>query len=199
MGSRRVALLAVPIAVLSIAGILAAAFTPLLVRDHPLLLIVLEARNRYLLLVSAKLGTAEFITVGVARRLASDPFYYLLGRWYGERAAQWVDQRLGGGARLTESVEQWFRRVADVAVFLLPGALVCALAGLTGMRPARFVSLNLAGSLVVVVALRVLAAAAAGPIGEIVRFNDRNAGWLTVLFVVGTAAWLYWRRRNPAE
>ncbi|MGH8886340.1 MAG: hypothetical protein ACRDYX_14420 [Egibacteraceae bacterium] len=195
--SRRVALLVVPIVVLSIAGILAAALTPLLVRDHPLLLIVLEARNRYLLLVSGKVGTAEFIAVGVARRLASDPFFYLLGRWYGDRAVDYVEQRWGGRRHTVDLVGRAFRRVADAAVLLFPGALVCALAGSTGMRPARFVSLNLAGSLLVVVALRVLADAAAGPLAKIVDFNDRNAGWLTALFVVATAAWLYWRRRNP--
>lgn len=200
MGSRRLALLVVPIVVLSVAGILAAAFAPLLVRDHPLLLIALEARNRYLLLTSGKVGTPEFIAVAVARRFASDPFYYLLGRWYGDRAARWVDRRLLQGGRLSAAtIEGAFRRVADAAVFLLPGALVCFLAGSTGMRPSRFVSLNLIGSVLVVVAVRMLAAAAADPLGEIVRFNDRNARWLTVLFVVGTVAWLYLRRRNPAE
>ena len=84
MRNRRAAWLVVPIVALSAAGIAAAAFTPILVRDHLLLLIVLEARNRYLLLVSGKLGVTEFVVVGVARRFASDPFFYLLGRWYGE-------------------------------------------------------------------------------------------------------------------
>ena len=200
MGSRRLVLLVVPIVVLSVAGVLAAGFAPLLVRDHPLLLIALDARNRYLLLVSGKVGAPEFIAVAVARRFASDPFSYLLGRWYGDRAARWVDRRLLPGGRLSAAtIEGAFRRVADVAVFLLPGALVCFLAGSTGMRPARFVSLNLIGTLLVVVAVRMFATAAAGPLGGVVRFNDRNAGWLTVLFIVGTAAWLYWRRRNPAE
>jgi membrane protein DedA with SNARE-associated domain len=197
--SHRVVLLAVPIVVLSIAGILAAAFAPLLVRDHPLLLIALEARNRYLLLVSGKVGAAEFIAVGVTRRFASDPFFYLLGRWYGDAAVGWIEQRWPGGRRTIESLQRLFRRVEDAAVFLFPGALVCVIAGATGMRPARFVTLNLFGSLFVVVVLRMVAAAAADPFDVIVRFNDRNAGWLTVLSAIGTAAWLYWRRRNPAK
>ncbi|MGH8930378.1 MAG: hypothetical protein ACRDZO_07010 [Egibacteraceae bacterium] len=195
-GFGRLALLAVPIVALSIAGILAAAFTPLLVRDHPLLLILLESRNRYLLLVAGKVGVAEFVVVAVMRRFASDPFFYLLGRWYRDVADGWVAKR--GGVRLTQVVEALFRRVAGITVLLFPGALVCILAGSTGMSPRRFVTLNLIGSLVTVVGLRLLADVAAGPLDVIVRFNDRNAGWLTVVFVVATVAWVGTRsRRQP--
>ena len=189
-GFGRFTLLAVPIVALSIAGILAAALTPLLVRDHPLLLILLESRNRYLLLVAGKVGVAEFIVVAVIRRFASDPFFYLLGRWYGDAARGWVARGWGGGARMAQVVERLFRRVAGITVLLFPGALVCVLAGSTGMSPRRFVTLNLIGSLVTVVGLRLLADVAAGPLDVIVRFNDRNAGWLTVAFVVATVAWV---------
>jgi membrane protein DedA with SNARE-associated domain len=193
-GGRRAALLIVPIVALSIAGILAAAFTPLLVRDHPLLLMVLESRNRYLLLVSEKVGSVEFITVGVLRRFASDPFFYLLGRWYGDVGQRWVERTYSGGDRAVRVVEQLFRRVGNVAVLVFPGVLVCVLAGSTGMPPRRFVTLNLLGSLLAVVTLRLLANAAAEPLDVIVRFNDQNATWLTVVTVVVTVVWLGVRR-----
>jgi membrane protein DedA with SNARE-associated domain len=200
-GGRRLALVGVPIVVLSIAGILAAALTPLLVRDAPLLLLVLESRNRYLLLVAAKVDVVPFVVVGVLRRFASDPFFYLLGRWYGDRAVRWVERRMGGGQVVTE-IERLFARVAIPLVALLPGALTCTLAGSTGMPPRRFVAWNLAGTVVVVVALRLLADAAAGPLAAIVAFNDRNTGWLTAVFVVATVLWLLVERRrgrSPVE
>jgi membrane protein DedA with SNARE-associated domain len=197
--SSSVALLVVPIVVLSVAGILAAAFTPLLVRDHPLLLIVLESRNRYLLLASPKLGLVEFLAVGVLRRLASDPFFYLLGRWYGEAAVRIVERRWSGGQSVAALVERVFRRVADLAVLLFPGALVCVLAGSTGMSPRRFATLNVAGTVITVAALRALAEVASGLLEAVVRFNDRNAGWLTVIFVVLTVCWFAWRYRRQAE
>jgi membrane protein DedA with SNARE-associated domain len=192
---RRLALVVVPLVVLSLAGIAAAALTPLLVRDAPLLLLLLESRNRYLLLVAAKVDPVPFVVVGVLRRLASDPFYYLLGRWYGDRALRWVSRRAGDEGLLTD-VERAFARVAAPAVVLFPGALVCALAGSTGMPPRRFAVLNVLGSVAAVVGLRLLADAAAGPLGAVVGFSDRNAGRLTAVFVLLTLGWLVLERRR---
>jgi membrane protein DedA with SNARE-associated domain len=198
---RRLALVAIPIAVLSAAGIAAAAFTFLLVREAPLLLLVLESRNRYLLLVAAKVGFTSFLVVGVLRRFAGDPFYYLLGRWYGDAAVRWIERRSGTGWLMLD-VQRWFSRLAAPAVLLFPGALVCVLAGATGMSPRRFVSLNLVGSVGTVLALWFVADATAGPLAAIVDWTDRNALWLTGLLVAATAGWLSveWRRgRGPVE
>lgn len=192
---RRLVLLTVPIAVLSVGGILAAAFTPLLVRDAPLLLLVLESRNRYLLLAAARVDLVPFVVVGVLRRLASDPFFYLLGHWYGERGVAWAQRRAGGGP-WAQSVRRVFVRLAVPAVLLFPGALVCVLAGATGMPPRRFVALNLAGSVAAVAALRLLADAAAGPLGAVVAFSDRNVGWLTTVFAAVTVVVLLIDRRR---
>jgi membrane protein DedA with SNARE-associated domain len=186
---RRALLVGVPIVVLSIAGLAAGALTPVLLRDDPLLLLVLESRNRYLLLAGPRVDVVPFVVVGVLRRFASDPFFYLAGRWFGDRAVGWVERQLGGGASVRR-VEALFARVAGLLVFLFPGALVCALAGATGMRPRRFVALNLLGSFATVVVLRLVVDAAAGPLAAIIEFNDRNALWLTALFVVATAVWV---------
>jgi membrane protein DedA with SNARE-associated domain len=186
----------VPLLVLSAAGIAAAAFTPILVRDAPLGLLLLESRNRYLLAVAGRVAFWPFVVVGVLRRLASDPFYYLLGRWYGDRAVRWVEETTGGASKWTGHGRRWFARLADLAVFAFPGALVCALAGASGMRPRRFLTLNLLGSVAIVLLLRRLAAVWAEPIAAIVDFNDRNAVGLTAVFVVVTALALLPRRRG---
>ncbi len=198
--SRRLALVVVPILLLSAAGIAAMALTPVLLRDAPLALLVLEARNRYLLLVAERVDLVPFVVVGVLRRLASDPFYYLLGRWYGDDAVRWAAAGRGEEhlRRFRSAVEHpWFARLADVAVVLFPGAVVCTLAGAAGMSPRRFAALDVAGSIAVVVALRWLAGVAAEPIAAVVAFNDANAGWLTAVFVAATAAVLLLQRRRP--
>lgn len=195
---RRLALLTVPIAVLSLAGLAAMAFTPILVRDAPLLLLALESRNRYLLLVAARVDLVPFVVVGTLRRLLSDPFFYLLGRWYGEHGVDWARRRTGAGA-WTQSVTRLFGRLAVPAVLLFPGALVCVLAGATGMPPRRFLALNVTGSVGAVVGLRLLADVAAGPLAAIVAFSDRNAGRLTAAFVAVTVlVVLADRRRSRA-
>jgi membrane protein DedA with SNARE-associated domain len=193
---RRVAVVGVLIVVLSVMGILAAAFTPVLVRDHPRFLLVLEARNRYLLLVAAKVSLATFLLVGVPRRLASDPLYFLLGRWYGDRAVAWVARRDHRGAAVLSHVQRRFDRVANVLVFLFPGALVSVLAGAGRMSWRRFLTLNVVGSCVTVLALWWLADEASGVLRRIVAFNDEHAGWLTVITVAAVAGWLVLGRRR---
>ena len=194
---RRLALVGVPIAVLSALGIAAAAFTPVLVRDHPALLLVLESRNRYLLLVAAKLPLVVFAGIAVPRRLASDPFYFLLGRWYGERAVVWLQRR--PGATRVLRLRAVFERMAAPLVFLFPGALVSVLAGAGGMSWRRFLVLNLSGSVAAVLTLWWLADRAAVPLQRVVAFNDRNAGWLTVATVAVVTLWVVasGRRSQP--
>jgi membrane protein DedA with SNARE-associated domain len=131
----------------------------------------------------------------VLRRFASDPFYYLLGRWYGDRAAAWMERRAGAGP-FAADLQRGFARIGDLAVLLAPGALVCTLAGATGMPPRRFVALNLIGSIGAVVVVRLVADAAAGPLATVMRFSDDNAVWLTVVFAAVTALWLLVERRR---
>lgn len=198
---RRLWIVAVPMVVTTVAGLFAMALTPILVRDAPLLLLLLESRNRYLLLVAAKVEFTPFLVVGVLRRFLSDPFYYLLGAWYGDRAVRWIERRAGGGF-LALDVQRWFSRLAAPAVLLFPGALVCVLAGATGMGARRFVTLNLLGSLGAVLVLWRVADLGAGPLAALVRFSDRNAGWLTAVFAGMTALYflIEWRRgRSPVD
>lgn len=201
-GRRRLWLVGVPILLLSAMGVAAAAFTPVLVRDHPVLLLVLESRNRYLLLVAAKVSLEVFLVVGVLRRFASDPFYFLLGRWYGDRAIDYVARNTAGDGGWIHRVVGGFERFADPLVLLFPGALVSVLAGAGAMSLRRFVALNVVGSLGAVLGLWWLAETAAGTVSQIVAFNDRNADWLTAVFVVVVAVWLLWSARgggSPVE
>lgn len=189
--TRRLWLVGVPILILSAMGIAAAAFTPVLVRDHPLWLLVLESRNRYLLLVAAKVSFWVFLTVAVVRRFVSDPLYFLLGRWYGDRAIDYVARHAGVGdqARLRRAVTA-FDRFADALVLLFPGALVSVLAGAGAMSWRRFVTLNITGSVGAVLVVWWLAGTASGVLTRIVAFNDRNAGWLTAVFAVVVIGWV---------
>lgn len=182
---------------LSVLGIAAGALTPVLVAEAPLLLLALESRNRYLLLVASQVDVVPFVVVGVLRRLASDPFFYLAGRWYGPRGVRWAE-RQAGGARWLPAFQRRFQTVGGLLVFAFPGALVCTLAGATDMRPARFAVLNLAGTVAAVVALRAAADVLAEPLAAVVAFNERYTWQLTVVFVALTAVWLVGQRRRAA-
>ena len=168
-----------PIVVLTIVGTAATALTPALAARHPLLLIMLEARNRNLILARA-VDFVPFLLVATVRRTLSDPLYYLLGWYYGDAAVRWLEVKAGMGsyARMMEKI---FRKASYPAVFFFPGAIVCALAGVVGMRFGVFIALNLAGTIAAVLALKQFGNVFATPVEAVVGFFDRH-------LVVTTAA-----------
>ena len=179
---RTLILLVAPIIVITSMGVIATAFTPALAARHPLLLIALDARNRFLVL-AREVDLVPFVVVAVLRRSFSDPLFYLLGRYYGEGALRWLEKK-GGGGQLVVLTERFFKRAAYPMVFFFPGAIVCALAGQTGMQPARFLATNLAGTLTAVLAVRRFSDTIASPVEGLLAFFDRNIVVTTAVTVV---------------
>jgi membrane protein DedA with SNARE-associated domain len=178
---RKLQLLIGAIVVLAIAGTTATALTPRLATRDPLLLIMLEARNRNLVL-ARHVDLLPFILVGTIRRMISDPLYWLLGVWYGDKAIRWIEEKAGGGA-LVRVTEQFFAKAAYPMVFLFPGAIVCALAGATGMPFPAFIATNLAGTITMVTLLRLAGDALSGPVDAVLRFFDRNLVTTTAITI----------------
>jgi membrane protein DedA with SNARE-associated domain len=125
------------------------ALAPRLVTHHPALLIALDARNRHLLLVvAAGIGAVPFFTIGFFRLLVSDPLFFLLGRWYGEPALQWLEAKAGTGAtRQLRWLERKFGRWGTPLVAIMPNNAICLFAGTSGMRPRTFWTLNVLGTI----------------------------------------------------
>ena len=169
---RKLVLIVAPIIVLTIIGTVGTALTPALAARHPLLLILADARNRNLIL-ARRVDFVPFLLLSTIRRTMSDPLYYLLGWYYGDAAVRWLEVKAGMGsyARLMERI---FRKASYPAVFLFPGAVVCALAGVVGMRFPVFIVLNLAGTIAAVLALKEFGNTFAAPVEAVVRFFDRH-------------------------
>ena len=178
---------------LNILGFFVAATWPKLVKHHPLLLIMLSNRYRYLLLTRGQIAAVPQVIVGVLRNLASDPVYYALGWFYGDKVLDLFRKSLGKGDAVIVATERWFHKVADLIVFISPSPFVCALAGATGMRGRRFWPINIAGTITMVVGVRLLGKQINGPINSFLRFNERYNKWIFassiafVLFVVMNA------------
>jgi membrane protein DedA with SNARE-associated domain len=171
--SRRTLILLVsPIVAITAMGLIATAFTPALATRHPLLLIALDARNRFLVL-ARHVDLAPFVAVALLRRTFSDPLFYLLGRFYGEGALRWLEKK-GGGGELVVLTEKLFKRAGYPMVFLFPGAIVCALAGQTGMSPVGFLVANIAGTLTAVLAVRRFSSTIASPVEGLLSFFNRH-------------------------
>lgn len=174
-------LLLTGIGVVIAAGVIATAFTAPLATRHPLLLITLDARNRYLVL-ARNVDLVPFLIVGTIRRALSDPLYWLLGRWYGDRAIRWLETK-GGGGPLVVWTEKVFAKAAYPMVFLFPGAVVCALAGRVGMPFAAFLVVNVAGTIATVSVLRIFGDILGGPVDAILGFFNRHLVATTIVTV----------------
>ena len=174
-------------------GIASTAATSWLLAEHPLALVALEPRNRNLLLATPLVDDAvPFVVLATFRRVASDPVYFALGHLYGDRAITWVERRTGG-VRL---LERAFRRASWPLVFAFPGLIVCVLAGATGMRTRTFLALNISGTVVTVIALRLFAQQLEPVLEPIAEWNERNQSTITAVLVVAVVAWLLWQRRR---
>lgn len=193
---RTLTLIVGPIIAVVVIGTLGNMFHPTLLKNHPLLLVAMEPRNRYLLLVAEKVSFIPFLLVATIRRLVSDPLFYLLGYLYGESGVRWIERKMGDSSGLVRGMERGFAKAAPLMVFLFPGAIVCVLAGATGMSPLLFLVLNVAGTITVVSLLYRFAEFFEGPLGAINGFYANNNKTLTIISIVFTALWLVMQRRQ---
>ena len=163
---------------------------PVLSRDHPLVLAVLDARPRQLAIVSHKIPWLLLFCVAVARRMSTHIIYYLLGRWYGEIAITFLVERSVRSGRAVRAVQRVFSKVARGAVLLTSGNIVCALAGAQAMTPVTFVTLKFIGNCLQVGLLLALAHQARPVLEPLVDRLDGNASWLTRLLIAGLVLWV---------
>jgi hypothetical protein len=183
----------VPIVVLTALGVVGTALTPVLAGRHPLLLIVMEARDRNLLL-ARHVGVAAFVVVGSLRRLVSDPFFYLLGRRHGEAGVGWLERH--GGGHLVGATVRAFRRAAYPMLVVFPGAVVCTLAGDAGIRPVVFGAVVAVRTIAMVLLIRLVGNVFAGPVDATLRLFDQHLLVTTVTSLALVGGWFLWGRRR---
>ena len=86
---RRLRILLALIVVLTVTNMVGDILAAGLVKSHPLWLISLNSRKRWIALVAPNTAIVPFFIVAVTRQLLSDPLYYGIGRWYGDAGARW--------------------------------------------------------------------------------------------------------------
>lgn len=192
---RRLLAVSIPLGLIAAAAVAGNALAPTLAVNHPLVLLALNATTRHLVLTSNSVDFVPYLLAGVGRRLLEDPFLFLLGRWYGEDAIAWVDAKVGGGRSL-RFIQDNFHWVGWLLVALVPGGVVCVLAGASRMRTAVFLLLNVAGTVATILALRRFGNVFAGPLDVVLEALADNVVVLTGLSILLTAVYVLRRRRR---
>ena len=143
-----------------------------LVETHPLWLIALNSRKRWILAVVPHTDVVPFFLVAVARQLLSDPLYYAIGRWYGDAGARWLERKMGEGGSFIRLLESGFAKASWPMVVLFPNPIICMLAGASRMPPALFATLNLGGTIAAIAIFRSFGDVFGGPIKAVTGFLD---------------------------
>lgn len=121
-----------PLLVFTAIGWISVAASPWLIK-WPLLLIAVNPRMLFLLLVAPKLGLFEFTLVASIRLCLADPFSYMLGFRYGGRVRDRIDRsRLRNMLMRVTKVE---KSACAVAIWLRPSQSILAWAGSLRMSP----------------------------------------------------------------
>jgi len=141
----RLHVMLVGVGALFVAATVGQALSPTLATEAPLLLIALNPRNSFMLLVSQQVPFWSYMTVGFVRLVLGDPLLYLLGYLYGDAARRFLRSQ-GGFDTLLGWLDRWFGKLGPVIVFVAPNATVCVLAGVTRMRATLFIVLNVTGT-----------------------------------------------------
>lgn len=193
---RTLTLLVAPIIGLIVASNVGDALATTLATTHPLTLLMLNSRNRNLVLVTNQLDAISYYAVATFRLLLSDPLFFLLGHWYGESAVQWMERRTRTFGSTMRQMEGWFGRAGLILVFVAPNNIVCLLAGAAGMSLGAFFTANLAGTLVRLYLIRRVGEAFDAPIQSLLGFLRDYRIPLLVLSVVIVAASTLWEMRS---
>jgi hypothetical protein len=193
---RQLALLAVPMAVFAITANVGNALAPTLVVEEPVLLLALAPRIRWLLLASPRLDALWFYAIPVVRATAILTTYYLLGRWYGDWAVRWLEDRAGNAARPLLWIERSFHRARWPVVFAFPGNLVALLAGADRIALPVYLAVALTSVALRLVLVRYVARLFEGPLLEVLDWVGRNQLWLTVASMGAVFAWVLWSNRH---
>jgi len=155
---------------LTIAGWTGDLLLGVLLDRHPLIFIALNSRNRNLVLASEYLDPWSFYGVALLRLLASDPLFFLLGRWYGDAGVRWMERKAPTYGRMMRTAERWFNKAAYPLVALAPNNFICLFAGAGGMGVAGFFVANVTGTIVRLVVLRTVGDVLSSPLGAVRHF-----------------------------
>jgi membrane protein DedA with SNARE-associated domain len=166
----RVALLAVPIVVLVVMNNLGTALTTEWAERHPLALIALNAQNRTLILTTNQLDAWSYYLVGSIRLLVADPFFFLIGYWYGDTAIHWLENRTKSFGALIRQWEGFFSKAAYPLIFVAPNNPLCLLAGATGMSLTGFFVVNIAGTITRLYLIRRVGETFEQPLDDVLGF-----------------------------
>lgn len=179
-----------PIAVVVAAGWVAGSVWAELVREkNYALLIALSPVNRFLLLSANHLDAWQYYGIGLARHRFPDPFFFLLGHFYGAAALRWAaegsplaQKLVGSDGRGLEDPAH--RKILYPLALLIPNNYVSLLCGAARIPVPAFIALNITGTIGRLILCDALAVMLEDEIADLATWIGANQKWITIVSVV---------------
>jgi membrane protein DedA with SNARE-associated domain len=182
--------------------------TPVLVADHPVLLELFKGSTAGMVTMGAKARIGEasiFVAVlaAIPGLMMFDWIYWWAGKRWGRNA---IDLFIGNhpkAAARTARLERLIHRFGWLAIVIayfqpVPGVLIYAAAGWTGMRLRTFLILDLLGTLLWIALCVGLGYAIGQDAVDVAKAIGRYALWVTIGLVVVIIARQWWVARRRA-
>lgn len=172
-----------------------AAFAPMLLVKAPLLPLILSPAWTNFILVSALVPHAIFVPVAMTATVLQAALGYQVGRMWGNKALLMFERKPDGVlARVRRMVE----RAAPLVVFLLPGPLVCTMAGIAGLRPAIFYPVIVVSKAMWITLCLTAGEALGDHIKAAAGVIRDNLLWISVIVACWVIGRYLWRRAQAA-
>lgn len=170
-----------------------------LVDRHPLALILLNAKPRYLVLTVNELDAWTYYVVGTFRLLATKPLVWLVGAWYGTAAVRWAEARSPRGGAILRWVERHFGRWGWAVIGVTSNNLVCLVAGATGFSLGWFMVLAVAGTVVRLWMFAVVGDVFSRQIDALLGFVGDHRLPIVAASVAVVVVGLWWQHRSGSS
>jgi membrane protein DedA with SNARE-associated domain len=168
-----------------------AALAPMLLVQAPLGLLVLSPAWTNFILVSALVDHIIFVPVALVASVAQAALGYQVGRWWGSDALLAFERRPDG---VLSRIRRMVERAAPAVVLVLPGPLVCTMAGIVGMRPTRFYPIMITAKAIWIGLCLTVGEALGGHIKALAGVVKENLVWITALALCWVIGRRLWRR-----
>ena len=165
-----------------------------LVDRHPLGLIALNSKPRYLLLTVNEIQTWVFYSFATIRLVAAKPLVWLVGAWYGPRTMVWAEGRSARGGKVVRWMERHFARFGWAIVLVTSNNIVSLLAGSAGMHLGWYVLLATIGTLIRLWLLDLIGEALTKPIDSLIGFVSDHRPAIVAISVTVVVTVIVWER-----
>jgi membrane protein DedA with SNARE-associated domain len=163
----------------------AAAVWAKLDNEHPLQLLLLSSRNRYLVVTAPSVsGFLPWALVGALRLLVAAVVCHMIGRCYGDRALRWFWRFLGMPQEQVSKFEQQIARAEWFVVpFFVGSNIVWALTGAAGTTWKKLMPMFAIGITARLALLWWLADQFEEPLDDFINWTNKYQVWIIVISV----------------